>query len=181
MPLLRTRVGLGVIGIKGYSAFPKASVLLEPHHKIVLCHIQDTHWRSLTPLQRVSRCILQPQPTGHDLPGYDLKLSDGEALVGLTWQVGDGSNVLKYFGLCGVYITWPKQQWDHLMVVCTLTHCELFHSLGDMRGCPRGVMVKEMDCGIVVSEFVLQSRYCVHFRANTLGTGMNSLILPAMG
>ena len=27
------------------------------------------------------------------------------------------------------------------------------------RGCPRGVMVKAMDCGIVVSEFVFQSRY----------------------
>ena len=34
--------------------------------------------------------------------------------------------------------------------------------------CPRGVMVKAMDCGIVVSEFVLQSRYYVHFQANTL-------------
>ena len=44
-------------------------------------------------------------------------------------------------------------------------------------GCPRGVM----DCGIIVSEFVLQSRYYVHFRANTLGKGMNALILPAMG
>ena len=49
------------------------------------------------------------------------------------------------------------------------------------RGCPRGVMVKAMDCGIVVSEFELQSRYYVHFRANTLGKGMNPLILPAMG
>ena len=48
-------------------------------------------------------------------------------------------------------------------------------------GCPRGVMVKAMDCGIVVSEFVLQSRYYIHFRANTLGKGMNPLILPAMG
>ena len=48
-------------------------------------------------------------------------------------------------------------------------------------GCPRGVMVKAMDCGIVVSEFVLQSRYYVHFRANTLGKGTNPLILPAMG
>ena len=38
-----------------------------------------------------------------------------------------------------------------------------------------------MDCRIVVSEFVLQSRYYVHFRANTLGKGMNPLILPAMG
>ena len=26
-----------------------------------------------------------------------------------------------------------------------------------------------MDCGIVVREFVLQSRYFVHFRANTVG------------
>ena len=31
--------------------------------------------------------------------------------------------------------------------------------------CPRGVMVKAIDCGIVVSEFVLQSRYYIHFRA----------------
>ena len=48
-------------------------------------------------------------------------------------------------------------------------------------GCSRGVMVKAMDCGIIVREFVLQSRYYVHFRANTLGKGMNPLILPAMG
>ena len=48
-------------------------------------------------------------------------------------------------------------------------------------GCPRGVMVKAMDCGIVVREFALQSRYYVHFRANTLGKGTNPLILPAMG
>ena len=53
--------------------------------------------------------------------------------------------------------------------------------LGKKRGCPRGVMVKAMDCGIIVLEFVLQSRYYVHFRANTLGKGMNPLILPAMG
>ena len=40
---------------------------------------------------------------------------------------------------------------------------------------------KKKDCGIVVREFVLQSRYYVYFRANTLGKGMNPLILPAMG
>ena len=50
-----------------------------------------------------------------------------------------------------------------------------------MRGCPHGVMVKVMDCGIVVSELVFQSRYYVHFWTNTLGKGMNPLILPAMG
>ena len=42
-------------------------------------------------------------------------------------------------------------------------------------------MVIAMDCGIVVREFVLQSRYDVHFPANTLGKGMNTIILPAMG
>ena len=49
------------------------------------------------------------------------------------------------------------------------------------KGCPRGVMVKAMDCGIVVNEFVLQSLFYIHFLANTLGKGMNSLILPAIG
>ena len=54
-------------------------------------------------------------------------------------------------------------------------------SLSVWWGCPRGVMVKAMDCGIVVSEFELQLHYYVHFWANTLGKGMNPLILPAMG
>ena len=46
---------------------------------------------------------------------------------------------------------------------------------------PRGVMVKAMDCEIVVREFVLQARYYVYFRANNLGKGMNPLILPIIG
>ena len=49
------------------------------------------------------------------------------------------------------------------------------------RRCPRGEMVKAMECGILVREFVLQSRYYVHFRANTLEKGMNPLILTTMG
>ena len=28
--------------MKGYSTFPKVPALLEPHHQIVYCHIQDT-------------------------------------------------------------------------------------------------------------------------------------------
>ena len=43
------------------------------------------------------------------------------------------------------------------------------------------LVVKALDCGIVVREFVLQSRYYVHFRANTLEKGMSPLNLPAMG
>ena len=48
------------------------------------------------------------------------------------------------------------------------------------RGCPRDVRVKAMDCKILVSEFEPQSRNYVSFRTNTLGKGMNPLILPAM-
>ena len=32
------------MAMKGYSAFPKAPALLERHHQIVYCHIQDTRW-----------------------------------------------------------------------------------------------------------------------------------------
>ena len=44
-------------------------------------------------------------------------------------------------------------------------HYELLTGTSCQGGCPRGVMVKAMDCGIVVSEFVFQSCYYVHFRA----------------
>ena len=42
-------------------------------------------------------------------------------------------------------------------------------------------MVKAIDCGIILSEFIFQLHYYVHFWTNTLGKGMNPLILPAMG
>ena len=45
MPLLWVRLDMGVMSMKEYSAFPKAPALLEPHHQIVLGHIQDTCWR----------------------------------------------------------------------------------------------------------------------------------------
>ena len=48
-------------------------------------------------------------------------------------------------------------------------------------GCSRVVIVKVLDCRIIVSEFKLQSYYYIHFQTNTLGKGMNPLILPAMG
>ena len=49
---LQDSVGLGAMAMKGYSAFPKASALLEPHHQIVQCHIQGTRWKlGFTPLQ----------------------------------------------------------------------------------------------------------------------------------
>ena len=42
-------------------------------------------------------------------------------------------------------------------------------------------MVKAMHCGILVSEFELQSRYYVHFPTNTRGKDKNPFILPAIG
>ena len=42
----------GSNGKKKYSAFPKAPALLEPHHQIAYCHIQDTRCGVLSPLQR---------------------------------------------------------------------------------------------------------------------------------
>ena len=53
---LQARVDLGVMAMKGYSAFPKAQALLETHH-----HMGGGG--DLTLLQRCSWCILQPQPT----------------------------------------------------------------------------------------------------------------------
>ena len=32
------------MAMKGYFAFSKAPALLEPHHQIVWCQIQETHW-----------------------------------------------------------------------------------------------------------------------------------------
>ena len=48
-------------------------------------------------------------------------------------------------------------------------------------GCPRSVMFKSLDCGIVLSEFELQSQYQIPFRTNILGKGINPLILQSMG
>ena len=41
-------------------------------------------------------------------------------------------------------------------------------------------MAKVLDCGRVVNEFELQTRYYVHFWTKTLWKNMNPLIPPAM-
>ena len=50
-----------------------------------------------------------------------------------------------------------------------------------VHGCPCGVIVKVMDCGIIVSGFEPQSRSYVHFWTNTLGKGINPLVFLVMG
>ena len=77
-----------------------------------------------------------------------------------------------------------KKVWK--LIVCSSYHANnptvTLPFIACIYSTPPPYMVKAMNCGIVVCEFVLQSRYYVHFRANTLGKGMNPLILPpAMG
>ena len=61
----RARMDPRVVAMKGCSTFPKAPASLEPHHQIVLSHIPGhSLCGGITPLQRYSRCILEPQPTG---------------------------------------------------------------------------------------------------------------------
>ena len=81
----------------------------------------------------------------------------------------DSVHLTKSNGLSHGSSSYQKWLW-----VQNLNQWDAYH----VRNCPRGVMVKAMKCGIVVREFVLQSRYYVHFQANTLGKGMNPLILP---
>ena len=49
------------------------------------------------------------------------------------------------------------------------------------RECPHGVIVKAMDCRIIVSDFELQLLYYVNLQTNTLQKDMKPLILSAMG
>ena len=59
MLLFRTKEDLGAVAVKEYSTFPKDIALLESHHQIILCHIQDTCcWGSLINLQRCNQCIM---------------------------------------------------------------------------------------------------------------------------
>ena len=70
---------------------------------------------------------------------------------------------------------------EYFSYILDLSILSLNPSLFRGGGCLRGVMVKAMNCGIVVREFVLQLRYYIHFWANTLGKGRSPLILLAMG
>ena len=46
---------------------------------------------------------------------------------------------------------------------------------------PLGVVANVMDCNLIVSEFELQLFYYIHYRTNTLGKYMNSIVPPTMG
>ena len=86
--------------------------------------------------------------------------------------------------MTAVYYHLPQTLWQSAMSLLTnlvTDHVIMVLKRKNCGGCPRAVMVKAMDCEIVVSEFELQLHYYDHFRTNTLVKGMNPLILPAMG
>ena len=69
-----------------------------------------------------------------------------------------------------------------MTILETIELCEMDSgSLKMFGGVSLWCIVKVMDCGILVSEFVLQLRYYVHFWANTLGKGMNLPYSPCYG
>ena len=83
----------------------------------------------------------------------------------------------------------PSLHWPRMVVlfrVPSMGKIELFKlllniTIDDKVTCSRGVMVKVMDCGVVISEFEFLARNYVHFQSNTHGKGTNPFILQAMG
>ena len=156
------RVNLGAMAMKAYSAFPKAPALLEPHHKIVWCYIQSHSLGGVLLLCRDAVSdFYSPSLLGCLKIGYVIKLS-----IFLKHPVHLNMIIKQFFYTILFFILYPQA---------------ILINLDQTGVCPRSVMVKAMDCGIVVHKFILQLRYYVHFQTNTLGNGMNPLILPAMG
>ena len=49
------------------------------------------------------------------------------------------------------------------------------------RESPSGVVAKVLNCNLIVSKFKLKSFNCIYIWTNTLGKGINLIILRAMG
>ena len=101
-----------------------------------------------------------------------IKIFDIEHSCDIAFSIMSDLSLVIY-----IYIYRERERESERGYIHTHAHTRTY-TLG--KG-PRGEMVKAMDCGIVVNEFELQSRYYVHFRTNTLWKVMNPLILPAMG
>ena len=81
---LQASVDLGAMAMKGYTAFPKAPASLNFIIRLFSA-ISRTMVAGgvLTPLQKCSRCILNPQPTGQNIQFNYL----GMKLNQISWQV----------------------------------------------------------------------------------------------
>ena len=104
MLTLRGRENLGAMAINGYSAFPKAPQLQEPHYQIVYCHMQDTRrCGGFTSFQRSSRYILQPQATEQKMTS---SYEDGIFLILITKKMKKPKG--SRFPNCGLVCTEIK-------------------------------------------------------------------------
>ena len=90
---LQARVNLGAMAKKGYSAFPRAPVLLEPHHQIIQYHIQEIQcgWGVLPLCREAVSVFCKPQSIGprerRDTPHSPSQLGQNREIK-LFWLVG---------------------------------------------------------------------------------------------
>ena len=105
---------------------------------------------------------------GNSMPKQSLLRNNKDTIYPLP-GVLRGSYIRKINSPKGRIIAWLEFEFTDFEVVYQ-----------HFRGCHRVVMVKAMDCGIVVTAFEFQSCYYVHFRTETLGKGIYSHIFPGL-
>ena len=86
----RARVDLGAMAMKGYSASSKSSSITKTSPSdCLVSYLGNWFWGGgLTPLQRSSRCILHPQPTGMTNFRYRIgdKVTERHQRKKWTWE-----------------------------------------------------------------------------------------------
>ena len=142
---------------EGVLHIPK-SPWLKLHNQRVSCHIRDIRWRE----SFFSEEMYSTVPV--------------DLVVGLLGTLFIYSDNLPRWDFTFPRCQKVKHKWyDTGQCIALNIHVDsrfLDQSIATM-GCPRGIMVKVMDCGIVISEFELHSRY--YFLTNTSGKVWTSL------
>ena len=88
----------------------------------------------------------------------------------ISWFIGCS---LKYINLWRLFKT-KSFLYIYIKYICFVNE----EFLGTISLNESEVMLKMLDCWIIVPKLELQSRSYVHFLTNILGKGMNLLILP---
>ena len=102
------------MAMKGYSAFPKAPALAEPHHQIILCHIQDTRCGGVgggvLPLYREAVGVFY-SPSQQSNPYIDVWIvlyitNDGDD--GKNWAI---QQIREWISLTTAMVLSTQQMW----------------------------------------------------------------------
>ena len=130
MLLLRARVDLGAMEMKGCSEFPKAPASLEPQHQISSCHIKDTRCWESYPSAKKQSVYSTAQPTGQNILVYDknfIGLNDPSAELKIHRQLR-GKTTIKMWNTVDVTLNWiwwwgfdsvDLRNMEHLIIVIT--------------------------------------------------------------